>query len=1624
MKYYYLIFLWIFGAYQAKADRTKFETISREDGLSHSTVNAIVQDHSGYMWFGTQDGLVRYDGYQFKIFRPVKGDRQSLHDSWINSIYVDSKNRLWVRFDGGGVSVYDPDVSFFKNLVASPDTPGGLSNDMGPTNRVVENEYATCETGDGSVWLATRYGLNRVDADFQATQYMKGEASTGGLTSNYISTLFYDQSLNHLHIGTDQGLNIIDLNTNKIYQYRDEFLGAHIRIIKKDQFNTYWIGSKESGLFRFQLSSKMEVIENKRILARDHLALTDRDLNVYDILIAHNSDVWLAMDDGLYQLDYRGNLIKNHMKGYSVPTATKVLQDGQGDIWASSTSLQTGLIHIDSESGKFTEYNQKDSKHHGYTTNYIQSMFFDSSGILWIGTTKGGVIKNNVHLPPFEAFNENYFEYKGKTDSEVYSIYKHDDKILVGTKHRLYQFKEDFKIDKVIDLKQEGSRFASNIVGVLTPDEDKIWVGYFRGKISTLDLKSRKFTHYDHHDPNDPECFPAWSLRDICVAKDGTVYFAPISGGLIYQKKGSKIFQNLEDEFSDIDLHFGGVLTVVEDHLGQILVGTTNDGLFIYRPNNHSIKQVTKENSGISHNEIRSIHQDFMGTTWLGTRFGITELNTNYEVVNTYFYKDGLPSNIVHGILEDQFGNLWMSTNNGISRFDIKGKKFSNFTESDGLTANEFNECAFYKDEDGMMYFGGFKGVTRFDPKAIQVDITEPEVHFTDLVVGQQHLLPKQKVGSHQIIERCIDKTAELQLPNQQNNFKLYLSTLSYNFPSKIQYRYRLKGYEEKWNLLRNGINHIDYSSLAPGSYLLEAQASNSDGVWSPKVRRLPIAILPPWYETFWFRSLSIGILFLVVFGGILIYIRNLKQRKQFLTATVASKTKDLKEVNEELQAQQSMVMEQNRVLQEQSNELELQKKNVELLGQMGRAITADVEFSHIFKNIFAAISKLMPVDELMLGERNKKTGRLDLWGIKTQEQDFSRDEIDPEENARLSAWVLAHEKNLLSNDLQATANELLKNPSGKYKLDDGPKSGIYVPIKGVKGKIRGVLVAISNKNGAYTNTHLQMMENIASYVSIALSNARAYEKIRIQSEQLLQVDQVKSDFFTNVSHEFRTPISLIVGPLEEVKKSKNLTMMEMQHLGIIERNAQMLLSLVEQIMELSRIDGGVMKLNLQQLNPGDHFENIRHSFSHLALQKNIQLIGRNHVQGLSCECDVNVLNKIIYNLLNNAIKYTPQGGEVIFEAKVWDQGIEFKISDSGFGIEDQELERVFDRFYRMSGHGNTPGFGIGLALVKELVDLLDGNINVESKLIQDHPDEHGTTFTVYIPLKLEKAPQKESKKVQRPPYEAKLKPSKSERADLMLKTKILVVEDNPDLRHFLVSQLQEEYHTLYAENGLEALSIIQKEHPQLVLSDIMMPKMGGIELCKKLREDINTSHIPIILITAKDADEDKITGLKAGASDYLIKPFKIDELFLKVGNILSKRVKLIEQFKSDVWVGIQEVGDGLSPQDQEFLANVKAIIEEEIENPDLDIDHFCHQLGVSRTWLYNKMKSLLDMSMNEFIRSCRMKQGAKLLIFEQMTVSQAAFAVGFNDPKYFTRCFKKEFGMSPKAYIQQSANA
>ncbi len=521
-----------------------------------------------------------------------------------------------------------------------------------------------------------------------------------------------------------------------------------------------------------------------------------------------------------------------------------------------------------------------------------------------------------------------------------------------------------------------------------------------------------------------------------------------------------------------------------------------------------------------------------------------------------------------------------------------------------------------------------------------------------------------------------------------------------------------------------------------------------------------------------------------------------------------------------------------------------------------------------------------------------------------------------------------------------------------------------------------------------------------------------------VELEKVQEIDKVKTNFFANISHEFRTPLTLIQGPvqnlLERYKKDKEAE----TQLNLIQQNSDRLLRLVNQILELARLESGSLK---KEFSEGDLVSFLRvvvSSFSSLAVQKGISLVQQFPDQVIQARFDKDKLEKIVTNLISNALKFTPENGAIIINTRLAEitlngiQNLSLRVTDTGKGVPIGQMDKIFERFYQVSEDGNpNSGTGIGLALSKELSEFLGGSLKVESKIGE------GSRFTLTLPVEVieitsrQTAPTRETILAE----EADESPLAIARAVHQEKPILLIVEDHTDLRKFIISCLGNDYQFLEAANGKDGLRQAIEQVPALVLSDVMMPEMDGIEMCDKIKRDHRTCHIPVIMLTAKATDESKLTGLGTGADDYLIKPFNKDELILKIRNQILARTRMQEKIRLEFLSAVTTV-KAISI-DEKFLDRVKKIIEARISDVQLGVVTLAEEVGLSRAQLYRKVIALTGISVNEFIRKLRLQKGAQLLEQNSGTVSQVAYEVGFTNPSYFSKCFKEHFGVLPSEY-------
>ena len=585
---------------------------------------------------------------------------------------------------------------------------------------------------------------------------------------------------------------------------------------------------------------------------------------------------------------------------------------------------------------------------------------------------------------------------------------------------------------------------------------------------------------------------------------------------------------------------------------------------------------------------------------------------------------------------------------------------------------------------------------------------------------------------------------------------------------------------------------------------------------------------------------------------------------------------------------------------------------------------------------------------------------------------------------------------------------ELSKNLETKYQTEKKEKE-----IALLEAENRTIEIQKVNQRNLFI-AGLGVFSMAGIFLFLALRNRQKTNR------KLKELDNAKSRFFENISHEFRTPLSLINGPIEEQLRKNKLDEQEKHNLTIAKANSNRLLTLVDQILDLSKLESDHYKLQVQAWDLAGFLKATLSSFQYQAEVKNLEFISHIDVWEQESWFDIDVLEKVINNLIGNAIKYTPEGYQISISAQTKNSLLFLEVKNTGVTLSEEELMNIFNRFHR--AHENATGTGIGLALTRELVELHKGRITVNSR-------ETSINFEVTIPIEEkafainEKAIQKKS---QVEILKAKEKNTTFVSNDGLVSQNpeenpddpiLLIVDDNADLRDYLSSLFYKDFTIKTAQNGEEGFAQALKYIPDVIITDLMMPNEDGLQLIENSKKHLATSHIPVIMLTAKAGDENKLEGIEIGADAYITKPFNTEILKATVKNLLESRKKLQERFSQEIVLTPKEVS--LNSYEEQFLVDLQEVMDNKLVESDFSAENFATALGMSRMQLHRKLKALTGLSTTEFIRSQRLKLAAQLLKKSEINISQVGYAVGFNNHSYFTKCFREQFGVSPSDFAK-----
>ncbi len=1321
----------------AQTGDKQFRNISVGQGLSQSTAFAVKQDTLGFVWIGTQDGLNRYNGKDFKIYRPVKDSASSLQSYYIRNLFLDSRGTLWV---GGnqGISRYDYTRDNFVNY--------RLPKSIGEW-------YISSITEDtqGTIWaVSLSGGIFRLNAGERQFIQVRFNALTHGIKKiSYITA-----RKNTLFLGTDVGLFKMQSGMNTLSEIRTAAFKPSVNDVYISG-NEFWIATEGQGLIRYNHASGKSA---QFIHTASNNSIADN--NVRSITIDAGGNIWLGTFRGLSVMDPRHLTFDNYYHQLSRPYTI-----GQNSVRCISRDRQNGMW-LGTYYGGISYYHPNDIKFNLLSQNtgplslndeVISVIKQDKSGNFWIGTNDKGL---------------NYWNTANSTIS-------------------YYSFKEN----------DPNSLSSNNIKAIAFDDGGSLLVGTHHGGLNILDPKKGKVKRF-RHDPADPNSIAGDLVYSILKDHKGRIW--------VGTKSGLDRFQPQAQTFTHIHLDKAGKRLVsdeinylFEDSQHRIWIGTTN-GVSQFYADNLLFDNI--EDDLLSQDGVNCITEDNKKRIWVGTRGGLGLYDEATRSFITFRTRKDLLKGTVYGILPDDEGNLWISTNSGLVKFNPDNGSTQSFYETDGLQNNQFNEYSFYKTKEGMMLFGGIKGISYFYPKMVKQQPLPLKLSFTGLEIFNKKVTAADGTNT---LDKHIDQTGEIKLSPNYKQFSIFINAFNYISANRTHYYYKLEGFESDWQ--RADDLKISYSNLPAGNYTLLAKAEGPNGEIST-IRQLKIRILPFWYDTVWF--------YLLVASGL-------------VAATYFSY----------------------------------------------RVVTERIRTLH------------------------------------------------------------------------------------QLKLE------------------------------------------------------------RVDKEKVRYINKVKTDFFTNVSHELRTPLTLILAPLEELIKNPVIDKTTNKKHELMLTNAKRLYNLVDQLFEFRKTEMGTRQLRVSRGDLISFVHEIYESFRPLAEKNNILYTCHSTEAKLSFSFDKDAMEKILFNLLSNAFKYTPNGRKVSIDLSKKNDFVLIRIADTGVGIGPEDLPRVFDRFYQVDNKEMNLGSGVGLAFTRSLVELHHGNITVESETGE------GSIFSVEFPVS--DTFYANDMHAENKVYELSIVPDEGimdgdattlgsekitdERIILNKEGKLLIVDDNLEIVNYLQEYFSQNYQVKGAYDGKMALEILENEQFDLIVSDVMMPELDGLHFCRRVKQNINTSHIPLILLTAKSETSQQIKGLEMGADDYVTKPFSTSLLAAKISNLLRSRKRLKEYYSGSKEIIPENIA--FNTLDEEFLKEAIAIIELHLSDSDFSVDKFSREIGMSRSNLYLKLKAITGESATDFIKRIRFNKAIELMQSRRYTIAQVAYMSGFNSPSYFSTAFKHFYGCMPSEY-------
>jgi signal transduction histidine kinase/ligand-binding sensor domain-containing protein/DNA-binding response OmpR family regulator len=1336
----------------------------------------------------------------------------------------------------------------------------------------------------------------------------------------------------------------------------------HINCIFKDKKGFMWFGTT-SGLNRYD-GYKF------RIFKRDVKDTNSIGENyIMHIFEGPGDKIWVFTKSAISIYDPAtekfSNNITAELSKYKILTnqISSIKKDKSGNFWFLTANRGIYAYH---PSDRHTEFfsdaaSSKEILH----SNYVRDIACDQHGNMWLVYDDGIIDQLNTRS------NQIVYRYNGlakanfgKTGNYNLTLDAQKNLWIFSPSMTMgaYCFNTTAKTLTHFSKDSPGIKLNSNVVNdVLQDDDNKIWIGTDHGGINIYDGTSQTITYV----MNKEDDINSLNGNSVNLYKDdeGIIWASTFKQGINYYRSGMMQFWLSRNIITDkSSLPYNDINTFAEDIKDNLWIGTNGGGLIYFDRLNNSYKQYKHDPSdpnSLSNDIIVALYIDKESKLWIGTYFGGLDCFDGKNFVH-YRHNDKIPGSLsddrVYTIIEDSKKNLWVGTFSG--DLNIYDRKSKSFVHPKYPMSSEYTSVL-YEDKGGNIWIGRDRGIDVILEKSNTIKHYGYQSGNTNSLAGNDvNIITQDSRGLMWIGTK--DGMSILD-PRTDKFIDIYDDA---NLPAN-----NISGVIEDnngniWSSTNNGLNCISVTKKGDGYEFHINKYNEFDGLQGRE------------FNLYAALKMKNGNL---VFGG-----------------PHGFNLFDPQKINK-YKPKQHLVF----------TDFQLFNKSV----AVGDTIKGKVVLT---KSISETREITLNYKENVFAIEFSDCDYFNPNKIKYQ---YTLEGFD-------KGWITA-----LNDDRKAIYTNL---NAGDYvfkvqaKNINNPKTISTISLKITvlppwwKSTVAYFIYSILILGLLFYIRHRGILKLKRQFEATQskLEIERRIANEREEARRLHQLDLMKIKFFTNVSHEFRTPLTLILSPIDDLLRTSEKPDQQ-HHLVMIKRNGKRLLNLVNQLLDFRKMEYNELKLHLKKGDLVQFIKDVFSSFTDIANQKQIQYHFESEVNSFVTSFDHDKIERIFFNLLSNGFKFTPQGGHISIIVGLSDsinpdkRSLEIKVIDTGIGIAREKQERIFERFFQDDVPENllNQGSGIGLSITKEFVKMHGGNIEIESE-----PD-YGTCFTINLPVT------EQNDETSIPVTPESIRPVQvskisDEAVTSNRKPAVLLIEDNDDLRFYLKDNLKNTFHVIEASNGKDGWQKALALHPKLIVSDVNMPGMNGIDLCRKIKTDDRTSHIPVILLTALTAEEDQMAGLDSGASDYVVKPFNFEILVSRIQNLLKMQQVMKDTYQKQVEIQAQDID--IVSEDEKFLKKALEYIEVNISNPNLSVENLSKHLNVSRGSLYKKLLTLTGKTPVDCIRTIRLKRAMQLLAKSQLCIANVAYDVGFNNPAYFAKVFREEYGMLPSEYINE----